>query len=113
MSARQPAAPVRPAPVTPARAPAPRTPAAGPRRAPGTPAAGSAVRWAAFVCLLVPVTLAAYGTSAGGAATAWLGLAAVTCACRLLLHQSRKREDTARAHPREGARRGAGGAPHV
>lgn len=114
MSARQPAAPARPAPVAPARGPASRrAAAAGRRSAAGAPAAGSAVRWAGFACLLVPVALAVYGMSADRAATAWLGLAVVTCACRLLLHHSRGRADAGAPHPRAGAREGAGGAPEA
>ncbi|MFK0280365.1 hypothetical protein ACIQVL_07810 [Streptomyces sp. NPDC090499] len=46
------------------------------------------VRWAAFSCVLVPVVLLWYGTSAAGAAGTALGLAAVTAACRFLLRRS-------------------------
>ncbi|HET6857768.1 MAG TPA: hypothetical protein VFH94_11845 [Streptomyces sp.] len=99
-------------PTAPASLPAPR----GRRRAPGRPgaaptpygpppagsgggeghdadagdAAGDVVRWAAFSCALVPMVLVAYGTSLGGAASAALGLAAVTTVCRVLLRQSER-----------------------
>ncbi|QDY76862.1 hypothetical protein [Streptomyces qinzhouensis] len=63
--------------------------------------AGDVVRWAAFSCLLVPVVLVVYGASVGGAATAALGLAAVTAACRVLLRHSE----------RNAARAAAAGAP--
>lgn len=58
-----------------------------------TPAADSAnavVRWAAFSCVLVPVVLVVYGTSAGGAAGAALCLVTVTGICRLLLRRSER-----------------------
>ncbi|MDJ0461033.1 hypothetical protein [Streptomyces sp. H27-C3] len=48
------------------------------------------VRWAAFSRALVPVVLVAYGTSLGGAASAALGLVAVTTVCRVLLRQSER-----------------------
>ncbi|MFI0979557.1 hypothetical protein ACH4SP_21465 [Streptomyces sp. NPDC021093] len=51
-------------------------------------AAGDLVRWAAFSCLLVPVVLIGYGAPVGGATLAAGGLAVVTVACRMLLHQS-------------------------
>ncbi|MET9497683.1 hypothetical protein [Streptomyces sp. NPDC006552] len=51
---------------------------------------GDVVRWAAFSCVLVPLVLVGYGTSAAGAAGTALGLAAVTAACRLLLRRSER-----------------------
>lgn len=69
----------------PHRAPAPHR-AVDPHRAPDS--AGDVVRWAAFSCVLVPVVLLWYGTSAAGAAGTALGLAAVTAACRFLLRRS-------------------------
>ncbi|MBT2367072.1 hypothetical protein J7E88_17610 [Streptomyces sp. ISL-10] len=62
------------------------------------------MRWAAFTCLLVPVVLVVYGTSAGGAAAAALGLAAMTTACRVLLRHSERVAAHARA--RSGASQG-------
>ncbi|MGW2344006.1 hypothetical protein [Streptomyces sp. NPDC001661] len=47
-------------------------------------------RWAAFSCVLVPLVLVWYGSSAAGAGGAALGLAAITAACRLLLRQSER-----------------------
>lgn len=61
-----------------------------PATRPAADPAGEVVRWAAFSCLLVPVVLMVYGTSPGGAATAAIGLAAVTVACRLLLRRSER-----------------------
>ncbi|MFF4310750.1 hypothetical protein [Streptomyces sp. NPDC001507] len=79
------------------RAPAPRR-TADPRRTPAPhrapdqhrapDSAGDVVRWAAFSCVLVPVVLLWYGSSAVGAAGTALGLAAVTAACRFLLRRS-------------------------
>lgn len=78
------------------------------------------VRWAAFSCLLVPVVLVVYGSSVGGAAAAALGLAAVTCACRVLLRHSERqaRRAAARAarvpacaHVHRGAHRARRGTP--
>ncbi|TXS55305.1 hypothetical protein EAO77_03145 [Streptomyces sp. t39] len=66
---------------------------------------GDAVRWAAFACLLAPVALVAYGMSAGGTAAAWAGLAAVACACRLLLHHSRGGAGAGRSRDGAGAGR--------
>ncbi|WP_434589828.1 hypothetical protein [Streptomyces sp. A5-4] len=63
---------------------------AGSGGSPGGDAAGDVVRWAAFSCALVPVVLVAYGTSLGGAASAALGLVAVTMVCRVLLRQSER-----------------------
>lgn len=48
------------------------------------------VRWAAFSCVLVPVTLLICGQSFGGAAGTAAGLVAVTCACRAVLRQSER-----------------------
>lgn len=48
------------------------------------------IRWAAFSCVLVPVVLVWYGTSLAGAAGTFLGLAAVTTVCRVLLRQSER-----------------------
>ncbi|MEU5535258.1 hypothetical protein [Streptomyces sp. NPDC020362] len=48
------------------------------------------IRWAAFSCVLVPVVLVWYGTSLGGAAGTFLGLAAVTAVCRVLLRHSER-----------------------
>nr|WP_306320554.1 MULTISPECIES: hypothetical protein [unclassified Streptomyces] len=62
-------------------------PAAEPATADGV---GDVVRWAAFSCVLVPLVLVGYGSSAAGAAGAALGLAAVTAACRVLLRQSER-----------------------
>ncbi|MEB8337322.1 hypothetical protein OKJ99_07315 [Streptomyces endophyticus] len=47
-------------------------------------------RWAAFSCVLVPLVLVWYGSSAAGAGGAALGLAAITAACRMLLRQSER-----------------------
>ncbi|MFK4595950.1 hypothetical protein [Streptomyces pristinaespiralis] len=111
-----------PAPTTPAAAPAPSRPAD-----PGASSAGDVIRWGAFSCLLVPVVLVVYGTSAGGAAAAALGLAAVTAACRVLLRRSERTAARCRAPEaappaggrhsgtvpvaRRGARHGSRGAP--
>ncbi|MBQ0911960.1 hypothetical protein [Streptomyces sp. RM99] len=48
------------------------------------------VRWAAFSVVLAPVVLLYYGTSFAGTAGTALGLAAVTCACRLLMRRSER-----------------------
>ncbi|WP_406436234.1 hypothetical protein OHB00_19815 [Streptomyces sp. NBC_00631] len=76
----------RPTAPAPHRAPCPR---------PAPDTADDVVRWAAFSCVLVPVVLLWYGTSAAGAAGTTLGLAAVTAACRFLL----RRSEHAAKHP--------------
>ncbi|MFH8679902.1 hypothetical protein [Streptomyces lydicus] len=48
------------------------------------------VRWGAFSCALVPLVLIISGASWLGALGAAAGLAAVTCACRVLLRQSER-----------------------
>ncbi|MEI5103922.1 hypothetical protein RB200_42430 [Streptomyces sp. PmtG] len=74
--------------------------------------ASDVVRWAAFSCVLVPVVLVGYGTSLAGAAGSALGLAAVTGVCRVLLRQSERGAERARAQRRPGARgRHPGAAP--
>ncbi|WP_079124070.1 hypothetical protein [Streptomyces sp. NBRC 110611] len=60
------------------------------------------VRWAAFSCALVPVVLIVSGTSWAGAAGTAVGLAAVTCACRVLLRRS---EQTGARYRARGRRR--------
>ncbi|MFV0135843.1 hypothetical protein ACLGIH_21955 [Streptomyces sp. HMX87] len=67
------------------------------------------VRWAAFGCLLVPVVLLLCGASPAGAAGPALGLAAVTTACRLLLHRSERVAAQAGAH--RGGRHAGGNTP--
>ena len=64
--------------------------------------AGDVVRWAVFCCVLVPVVLAVYGTSLGGAAGTALGLASVTAVCRVLLRRSERelRAETVRTRRR-------------
>ncbi|MCU7702937.1 hypothetical protein ACGILS_19765 [Streptomyces albidoflavus] len=55
------------------------------------PAPGStAVRWAAFGCVLAPVVLVVYGASAGGVMWVAPVLAAVTGICRLLLRRAER-----------------------
>ncbi|MEV5608501.1 hypothetical protein [Streptomyces sp. NPDC052225] len=56
----------------------------------GSEGASDVVRWAAFSCVLVPLVLVGYGSSAAGAAGSALGLAAVTAVCRVLLRQSER-----------------------
>ncbi|MFI1397650.1 hypothetical protein [Streptomyces sp. NPDC020681] len=68
--------------------------------------ASDVVRWAAFSCVLVPVVLVVYGTSVGGAASAALGLAAVTAACRVLLRRSERTAARARVADAAPAPRG-------
>ncbi|MFJ9180342.1 hypothetical protein [Streptomyces sp. NPDC102360] len=58
--------------------------------APAHPDAPLPARWAAFSCVLVPLALVWYGSSAAGAVGAALGLAAITAACRVLLGQSER-----------------------
>ncbi|GHI07489.1 hypothetical protein AQI88_20120 [Streptomyces cellostaticus] len=66
----------------------------GPRSAPdphpASDTTSDVIRWAAFCCVLVPVVLVWYGTSLAGAAGTFLGLAAVTAACRVLLRRSER-----------------------
>ncbi|MEU0391374.1 hypothetical protein ABZ208_01040 [Streptomyces sp. NPDC006208] len=91
-------------------APAPsRAPAPTATRSPDS--AGAVVRWGAFSCLLVPVVLVAYGSSAGEAASVALGLAAVTAACRVLLRRSERTAALSRTDGHRGARPGARRAP--
>lgn len=84
--------------------------ARGPRPAEGATQPGESgmvVRWAVFSCVLVPVVLVVYGTSAGGAAGAALGLTAVTAVCRLLLVQSERAAAAHRLTPPQERARGA------
>ncbi|MFG2308493.1 hypothetical protein ACGFS9_07355 [Streptomyces sp. NPDC048566] len=67
------------------------------------------VRWAAFSCVLVPVVLFWYGTSAAGATGTALGLAAVTGACMLLLRRSERGAAVLREQQLDAARAAA---PH-
>ncbi len=68
------------------------------------------VRWAAFSVVLVPVVLLYYGTSFAGTAGTALGLAAVTCACRLLMRRSERVAGRA-AGPNTGRPEGPGTGP--
>ncbi|MBF4136463.1 MULTISPECIES: hypothetical protein [Streptomyces] len=65
---------------------------------------GTAVRWAAFGCVLAPVVLVVYGASAGGVMWVAPVLAAVTGICRLLLRRAERGGAT-------GARSAAGDVP--
>ncbi|MFB8420029.1 hypothetical protein ACFC63_31470, partial [Streptomyces albidoflavus] len=67
---------------------------------PGGPApapVSTAVRWAAFGCVLAPVVLVVYGASAGGVMWVAPVLAAVTGICRLLLRRAERGAAGARA----------------
>ncbi|WP_241778396.1 hypothetical protein, partial [Streptomyces sp. CNQ431] len=63
----------------------------------------TAVRWAAFGCVLAPVVLVVYGASAGGVMWVAPVLAALTGICRLLLRRAERGT--------KGARRAAGDVP--
>ncbi|MEU6808250.1 hypothetical protein ABZ920_04415 [Streptomyces sp. NPDC046831] len=91
------------------------TPERRPSPGPAPDTAGDVVRWAAFSCVLVPVVLLWYGTSAMGAAGTALGLAAATAVCRLLLRMSERgaaRLLTQESAPRRGRHHRAGGGAH-
>ncbi|MER5441833.1 hypothetical protein [Streptomyces sp. NPDC002790] len=82
------------------------------RGVPARPDAPLPARWAAFSCVLVPLVLVWYGSSAAGAGGAALGLAAITAACRVLHGQSERgaaqlHSEQCRAHGD-----GSGGAGH-
>ncbi|MEU3197162.1 MULTISPECIES: hypothetical protein [unclassified Streptomyces] len=88
--------------------------------APSRNPVGVVVRWAAFGCLLVPVTLLWCGSSAAGAVGAAAGPATVTGVCRLLMRRSQRvaaRPPSGERQPRRDPCRRAGtgareGLPH-
>lgn len=53
-------------------------------------AAAEILRWSAFACVLVPVTLLTCGTSPNTALGTAVGLAVVTAVCRTLLRRSER-----------------------
>ncbi|GAA2433056.1 hypothetical protein [Streptomyces macrosporus] len=74
---------------------------------------GEVVRWAAFGCALVPLTLLACGSSPVGAVAVAVGLALVTAACRVLLRHceraaARSTGDQAGPHRGRHGRTGTG-----
>lgn len=66
---------------------------------PSSDSANEVVCWAVFCCVLVPAVLLVHGTVLGEAALTTVGLAAMTFACRLLLHQSERAAARSAAGP--------------